>query len=358
MAESTISQGQPILEQEYIAEKVDFNFSGQAGEFFGIWIVNVLLSILTLGIYSAWAKVRTNRYFYGNTAIDGHRFSYLATPLQILKGRLIAVALFGLHYLLWSSFPIVGLVFALVFFALTPWLICSSLRFNLRMSSYRHVRFNFTGKYLDALINFMLLPILSLFTLYLLLPWVLRRTRAFVLSHTHYGDKPFQPDLSVRYYYKIAILTVCLSLLWLSILVISAIVIFGLDLILQSFLWPVLPVLFFVAYLGFTVVGSYYQASIRNHIFTNTKLTEVAEFSSSYGCLSLAWLQLTNSLALIVTFGLAYPWAKIRQVRYAVEHTQVLALPGKDQVIDNLSETSSSIGDEVANAFDVDVTLT
>ncbi len=32
------------------------NFSGRGSEFFGIWIVNVLLSILTLGIYSAWAK--------------------------------------------------------------------------------------------------------------------------------------------------------------------------------------------------------------------------------------------------------------------------------------------------------------
>ena len=30
-------------------------FTGKASEYFGIWIVNVLLTILTLGIYSAWA---------------------------------------------------------------------------------------------------------------------------------------------------------------------------------------------------------------------------------------------------------------------------------------------------------------
>ncbi|ENY72193.1 hypothetical protein G114_09394 [Aeromonas diversa CDC 2478-85] len=46
---------------------------------------------MTLGIYSAWAKVRTQRYFYGSTELDGDRFEYLAEPLRILKGRIIAL---------------------------------------------------------------------------------------------------------------------------------------------------------------------------------------------------------------------------------------------------------------------------
>jgi len=32
-------------------------FTGKGGEYFGIWIVNLFFSVLTLGIYSAWAKV-------------------------------------------------------------------------------------------------------------------------------------------------------------------------------------------------------------------------------------------------------------------------------------------------------------
>src|SRR5258707_6333866 len=46
---------------------VPLRFTGRAGEYFRIWIVNICLSIVTLGIYSAWAKVRRKRYFYGNT---------------------------------------------------------------------------------------------------------------------------------------------------------------------------------------------------------------------------------------------------------------------------------------------------
>ena len=56
-----------------------FTFTGTAREYFGIWIVNVLLTIVTLGIYSAWAKVRRQRYFYGNTRLDGVPFEYPVT---------------------------------------------------------------------------------------------------------------------------------------------------------------------------------------------------------------------------------------------------------------------------------------
>ena len=40
---------------------VSLKFTGKAGEYFRIWIVNVCLSVVTLGIYSAWAKVRRKR---------------------------------------------------------------------------------------------------------------------------------------------------------------------------------------------------------------------------------------------------------------------------------------------------------
>ena len=49
-------------------------FEGKGGEYFRIWIVNVLLSIVTLGIYSAWATVRTRRYFYANVKLAGEGF--------------------------------------------------------------------------------------------------------------------------------------------------------------------------------------------------------------------------------------------------------------------------------------------
>ena len=51
-----------------------FQFHGRGGEYFGIWIVNILLTIVTLGLYSPWAHVRNKHYFYGNTDLAGERF--------------------------------------------------------------------------------------------------------------------------------------------------------------------------------------------------------------------------------------------------------------------------------------------
>ena len=70
-----------------------FQFSGKGSEYFRIWIVNLALTLLTLGIYSAWAKVRRLQYFYRHTALAGSSFDYHGDPKAILKGRIIAVVL-------------------------------------------------------------------------------------------------------------------------------------------------------------------------------------------------------------------------------------------------------------------------
>ena len=112
-------------------------FKGQAGEYFGIWIVNLLLTVITIGIYGAWAKVRTKKYFSSNTEIDGHSFGYHATGWQILKGRIL-VALVSLALFLGSVFisqlgdealgSYVIFVFIGALFAL-PWIVNNSLNF-------------------------------------------------------------------------------------------------------------------------------------------------------------------------------------------------------------------------------------
>ena len=119
-----------------------FEFRGTGREYFSIWIVNLVLSILTLGIYSAWAKVRTKKYFYQNTYVSGRSFDYHATGLQILIGRIIVIV--GLvAYSILAAIPVVGLFLLLGLLFLIPYLLVRSLRFNARMSSWSNVRFNF-----------------------------------------------------------------------------------------------------------------------------------------------------------------------------------------------------------------------
>src|SRR5258705_4823558 len=74
-------------------------FTGTGASYFGIWIVNLLLTIVTIGIYSAWAKVRRLQYFYRHTELAGSSFDFHRSPIKILIGRLVAlVILIAYHY--------------------------------------------------------------------------------------------------------------------------------------------------------------------------------------------------------------------------------------------------------------------
>ena len=143
---SQLNDGEEITETgEITLDQTEINFSGNAKEYFGIWIVNLILSIITVGIYSAWAKVRRETYFKNNTKVFDMGFGYHATGGQILKGRIIDFIVLVLANVLASVDPIFGIILTVVLIALLPWILNSSLRFSARMTSFRNIRFNWHG---------------------------------------------------------------------------------------------------------------------------------------------------------------------------------------------------------------------
>src|SRR5207344_1860465 len=137
---------------ESAERRLPVEFTATDDEYFRIWIVNLALTVLTLGVYSAWAKVRKRRYFYAHTRIDGESFEYRGRPLAILKGRIIALGLLLIFIVSGNLFPRVSLETATgkaIFFAvavtLGPWLVVRSLKFNAANTAYRNVRLAFLG---------------------------------------------------------------------------------------------------------------------------------------------------------------------------------------------------------------------
>ena len=61
-------------------------FTGSGGEYFRVWIVNVLLSIVTLGIYTPWARRRTAQYFYSHTLVAGSPLEFTAQQRKMVMG--------------------------------------------------------------------------------------------------------------------------------------------------------------------------------------------------------------------------------------------------------------------------------
>ena len=188
-------------------------FNGKASEYFGIWIVNLLLTLVTFGIYSAWAKVRRKKYFYNNILIDQVGFDYHAKPMAILKGRAIAFVLFLGYAFGGSIHPLLPGIFMLVLFVVLPWLVVRSMMFNARNTSHRGLRFDFVGKLGEAVRVYVLIPILTLFSLGLAVPFASHQKNQFLMDNHKFGLSQFDMKATVKQFYKVYLMLIIAPLL-------------------------------------------------------------------------------------------------------------------------------------------------
>ncbi|SIO15898.1 Uncharacterized membrane protein YjgN, DUF898 family [Rhodovulum sp. ES.010] len=339
-------------------------FTGKAGTYFGIWIVNLLLTILTIGIYSAWAKVRTQRYLYQNTSIDGRPFDYHATGLQILIGRLIVVAGFVAFSLL-SAVPLLGVLLGVGLIFLIPWLFNRSLTFNARVTSFSGLRFNFEGDYWRAFRVYILYPFLSLFTLYLAFPFVARAIRGYVVSGHRFGTARFAFESGIGPFYKAFLLAgvwaVGVALVALAILIpiIGPVEPGAFGPAAEPSPAKLLPGLIPLIILIVAVLpaGFIYQAFIRNAVFAGSTLEGGHAFASDIAPLRLVWIGVTNALAVVASLGLLLPWTRIRMIAYLADHTHIAVNGSLDTFTAAETERVGAIGDAYADIEGIDVGL-
>jgi hypothetical protein len=138
-------------------------FTGRGDEYFRIWIVNVLLTLVTFGVYSAWAKVRRAKYFRNNTRLAGHVFDYHGSPKAILRGRLVALVLLTAYSWAFQFSNAAGLVTVIGLCAAGPWLFMRAQQFAFANTSFRGLRFGFQARASDAYLA--VLPLLALWVL-------------------------------------------------------------------------------------------------------------------------------------------------------------------------------------------------
>ena len=213
------------MESYQDGRNINFEFNGNAGEYFKIWIVNIALTILTLGIYSAWAKVRTRRYFYGNTTLDGSSFDYLADPLAILKGRMIVFAFIMTYVISVQFLPYLEIAFVILYLVALPWMIIKSMQFNARNTAYRNIRFNFDGRIQEAVFVFIFLPIVAMFTFGLAFPYLMKRFKQFTVVHSSFGTSKFNFYATTGGFYRIYFRVLLIPIIIAIIGIVAAVVI-------------------------------------------------------------------------------------------------------------------------------------
>ncbi len=328
-------------------------FTGTADEFFRIWIVNVFLTIVTLGIYNAWAKVRTRQYFYAHTRLAGHSFDYLANPVNILKGNLIVAAGLGLYYFTGSFAPEWNLVVVGVFYLVFPFLIFQSLRFRTRYSSYRNIRFHFHGTLGESYRVFLGLPFLLPFTLGLLFPYMMSRQKEYALGRFAFGTTRSKFHGGPGKFFKVYLLAALMGAAAFALLT------FGAGALTEPFgnYGASLALIYLIVVPLFLLIQEYIYVSITNYCWEETQLGNVS-LKSTLEVGPSAWIRLTNLLAIVVSAGLLIPWAKVRRTRYVVSNLAVVMRKDDlDNFIADESTHESSLGEVATDAFDIEIGL-
>ena len=382
------------------------SFKGSGSEYFKIWIVNILLTIVTLGLYYPWAKVRNNRYFYGNTELENRNFDYHATGKQLFIGYLIAMALFIAFTVIQQVSPIGGGVVLLIFFLAVPWIIWRSMRFSMRMTSYSNVRFGFVGKLSGSYMNYLVYPFLLFLAIYIgpvlaaILPMMLlkypdlswiamftpvifiaslafafylyamlkKKNTMYTLNGSRYGQGEFETRVETQKFAMILLKTLGMSLLaFAAISLLIGVVLSDFKEMADSIgdpknmqaMNPIIGVAMALAYLGLIIASmiilAYSITRQRTYIYDNTSLDNKIHFASTLKARPLAWVMVTNFLMVICTLGLALPWAKVRMARLYLNNTHVSTDSGFDEYVTQKQKEESSLGDQIGDAFDIDV---
>ncbi|MFQ5881623.1 MAG: YjgN family protein [Candidatus Methylomirabilales bacterium] len=304
------------------------SFHGTGGSLFGIHIVNILLTIITLGVYYFWGKVKTRSYILSQTEFAGDRFAYHGTGKELLIGFLKAVLVFGVPLGLLTAVRDlldVGVVIKVVAGVLAyglilvfiPLAMVGARRYRLSRTSWRGIRFSFRGPVMDFIKLFVRDSLLTAITLGLYYPIFETRRYAFMASHSYSGNQKFHFDGRGRDLFGSFVLALLLNL-------------------------PTLGLYWF-----------WFLAKKQRYFWEHTSFGSASfRYRVTGGRLFL--LKLGNLLLLLVTLGFGWPWVMVRNARFVFTY---LSLEGPLDLegIQQEAQVASATGEGLASFLDLDM---
>ncbi len=350
-----------------------FRFQGSGKGYFVVWLVNILLTLITLGIYLPWALVRARRYFYENTDLEGARFSYHATGSSIFVGWLCLLALYVIFIVnVVNNNVILQLCMMGLFILFFPWLITQGLRYQMLMTEINGVRFNFYASPLRAwwvmmgcplLIIIATVVIFSLFTtgaisagsyaatftmiaigsLVLLLGIAVMQGVfaaqwfGMLMNNLQYGKLKFSGNISMKKCVTIVLLSMLLFIPFIALVMVmivpSMITMMQAAYMMQGdpeqmamvmgSMYGKIMLSYLVYIFGAIVCFTFAFVKLRAYLYSQLALEGDIRFSSTVTVGRMLWISISNTAVCIVTLFLAWPWAKVRMTRYLLENTHV-----------------------------------
>lgn len=300
------------------AREMTLAFTGSGAEYCRIWFVNLLLTLATLGIYSAWAKVSSRQYLYQHTLLDGVPFEYLAGPLPILRGQIAVMAGCVATALAADFSYLAAALMAAVLLVPLARLVVGALAFQAHNSAYRNVRCSFRGTSAEAARAYLGWPLLALLSLGALAPQALQRQQAFFWGRRYYGSRAFACSAEPADYIAPIAVATCIALPG------GLASYFLLDIAMAAALA--------VALVTYVAAAACFAAQ-RDIIGFNSISLGDYRCRAQLGLRPYAVLLAQNTLGIVFTLGLYTPLARVRRARYLCDHMRVLAAADTDDFI-------------------------
>lgn len=377
-------------------ETLGIRFTASGSEYLRIWLVNLLLIVVTAGLYLPFAKARRMRYFHENTLVGNAPLAFHGDPWRMLRGYLLIWGL-AVTYLLLSHFmpEMAGLVMLAVMLA-APALMQASLRFRLGQTSWRGLRMRFTGTVggiyralapAAAMLALMVVaPIVAAVNaasqgpegmtwvaavagLASLLwagsvPWIVARLKRWQHGHYALGDEQTRLEASTGDFYRLY-----LRLLLVAVAAIVAGLLVGLlgaGIAMAAGVAPgrspigmvILMGLFLVGYfVALAIIGVYLQAAMQRLLWNRTASRHVRLRSTlSFG--ALLGLAARNAGLMAVTLGLYWPFAQVATARLRLESVSVdLDIPAEQLVAGLAATGAGAAGVAADDLLGIDIDL-
>ncbi len=384
-------------------QTLDIGFTGSGSEYFRIWIVNLLLTLLTVGIYYPWAKVRRLRYFHGNTLVAGAPLGYHADPKKMLKGYLLVGVMFALYSAAGHFSPIAGLIAFVIVMLIWPARLKSSMQFRLANTSWRGLRLRFMGSLPDAykamlplFVPALILVAVAAFipqpataptqppaalptwfaTLMIgyavvvlgtlaVTPWLFKRLKAYQHQNYAIASQSTHFEATTGMFYKLYAKLLGVSILGVGLLGIVAAVAIPLMGAMQGkatdaasqMKMAFMGAMFAMAYLltVFVLIKPYLTTRMQNLVWSHTA-TGGLQFHSSLKFRSMLWLSLKNWLLVFFTLGLYWPFAAVARARLQLQAVSIETTINLDELVSHARDNDGeAAGDAAGDLFGLDV---
>ena len=307
-------------------------FKGKGGDLFAVLIVNWLLTMVTLGLYYPWAKVRRLKYSYEHTELDGHPFHFHGTGREMFIGFIKAVGLVVLLYGAFFGLAMLQEVWAsvlgfLVLFGglllLLPLIIHGTYRYRMSRSSWRGIHFGYRGELKELYTICIRDGLLTLITFGIYGSWFTMNLRNYLINHLRYGSSQFRYKGDGLEYFVMNLKGMFLSVITLYI---------------YLFWWQRDRFNYYVDNL------SWEFADGRRIQFRST-----ATGGGMFGLL------VGNILIVALTLGLGLAWAEVRTMRFVMENIDFQGDADLNSVVQTEQEHKNALGDDLGDMMDIGV---